>query len=150
MQQQTESNVTSSNPFAEIRLDPAHIVQDVHEIVDLLIPVPKTGSDKYWQDEGAPWLRAVALHVITRTEQEQRRRATLADISAFLCTPHSSGNAVEVAVDFVQKILAAMQDFDHGDANINAVVRTAVARLQGKAPHERAGVFGAALSGLFH
>ena len=145
MQQQTESNVTSSNPFAEIRLDPAHIVQDVHEIVDLLIPVPKTGSDKYWQDEGAAWLRAVALHVITRTEQQQRRRATLADISAFLSAVPSNGSE-----EAQQAKLEAMQDFDHGNANINAIVRKAVACIQGKAPQERAGVFGVAVSGLFH
>ena len=150
MQQQTETNFKRSNPLAEIRLDPVHIVQDVHELVDLLIPPPKTGSDKYWTNEGAAWLRAVALHVITRTSQEERRRATLADISACLSPPHSSGNAVEVAVDFVQKILAAMQDFDHGNPTVNAIVRQAVAHMQGKAPYERAGVFGAAVSGLFH
>ena len=145
MQQLTETNITRSNPLAEIRLDPAHMVQDVHELVDLLIPPPKTGSDRYWTSEGAAWLRAVALHVITRTEQEERRRATLADISAFLSAVPSNGSE-----EAQQAKLEAMQDFDHGDANINAIVRQAVARLQGKAPYERAGVFGAAVSGLFH
>ena len=44
MQATTTEISASTSPFAEIRLDPEHIVQDIRDVVDVLIPPPKTGA----------------------------------------------------------------------------------------------------------
>ncbi|QFT29576.1 Conjugal transfer protein TraG [Labrenzia sp. THAF82] len=72
------------NPLAEVRMGTDHEIADCQNIAIMIIDPDGAGLKDFWMQEGYGWLSTAILHVLYRVQKEDDRRATLADVRAFM------------------------------------------------------------------
>ncbi|GAB3129457.1 type IV secretory system conjugative DNA transfer family protein [Novispirillum itersonii] len=145
------------NPLAEIRLGTGREIADCQNIAGIIVDPEGTGLKDFWMKEGWAWLSTAILHVVYRVHLTENRKASLADVRAFMskAPPVETGGSGEDAPDYTamfaasfESLLVEMLNFDHQNPVINQAVQDGIGNMLKKAQSERSGVHSSAVTGL--
>ena len=125
------------NPLDEIRLETAHEVSDVQNIVNMIVDPDGKGLNDHWSKTGSALLVGTVLHVMY-LKKEKGEIATLQSVAAALSDPSRS---IE---EFFNEMLATK----HVNGEVHPVVAESARDMLNKAENERSGVLSTAMSFL--
>ena len=131
------------NPLSEIRLGTNHEVEDAQNISAMVIDPEGRGLRDFFTKEGFAWLTAAILYVLYRVREDERRCASLGDVSAMMSAPG----------DGLENLLNTMVEYDHrfggeSRAAVNELVHIAAQAMLDRAHPERSGVHSSARTEL--
>ena len=142
------------NPLEEIRLDSERGIADIQQVASMVLDPDGKGLEDYWNKAAFGFFGGVMLHYLIMTQYQERRRASLYDVSLMLEDPKRAGGPktlfqeivdtdhstflLEMSPDLTPELAEAMHIF----------CASAASGMLAKADKEMAGVVSTATANL--
>ncbi len=89
------------NPLEEIRLHSERAISDIQQIATMVLDPEGKGLSDYWEKAAFGFFGGVILHTMIMTQYEEKRRASLYDVSIMLENPTRSGGVTALFEDMI-------------------------------------------------
>lgn len=134
----SDGSSLSFNPLAEIRLGEDQEVGDTQNIASMLVDTDGKGLFDHWSKTSHALLTGAILHCCYQVQQEQHRKATLADVGELLANPDYT----------IQEVLTQMLEYQHRDGKTHPLVAQEARAMLNKDERELSSVVSTAISFL--
>lgn len=134
----TDGSSVAFNPLAEIRIGEDQEVGDTQNIATMLVDPEGKGLVDHWAKTGHALLTGAILHCCYEKQQEEGRKATLADVGALLANPEMS----------IEQVLEHMLEYSHTGSAPHPLVAQEARAMLNKDERELSSVVSTAISFL--